>query len=386
MSNVIRDVEKLNNRQLETAKRRGERELKNMENVHQNIKAELKKAHNAEIVDIQQDHHAHLDSEASKKEKVLAEMRSHLQHTKSMTEKELKDLKETSAKDKAGLQQKLTADRERINGEHELFLEDMNDRFNESSKKIAYDGKNRLEEMKSQMNESYLAHEKQGQEKIQKQTNEFTTRFNHDSQNYRNLKDNQDKQFKTERMATNLRQQNEMRKMTDNHTNVIEQRDNHFRKGLKDQDLFFEKKFTDQIAKHNDTFKMLENKNERVLEDLKTNLTKEITKVASRNDDPFYKFESLRPELKNLPDGVEVSVKIPEHSKEDVQLTVNGKEAIVSFNRRYADANKLQDGTINKVNKVESFTTRLLTNHVLNAKTMKSSYENGVMTYTIKKA
>ena len=79
-------------------------------------------------------------------------------------------------------------------------------------------------------------------------------------------------------------------------------------------------------------------------------------------------------------------MKVPEHSKTDVQLTINGKEAIVSFNRRFADASKEADGTINKVNKVESFTTRLQTGHFLNAKSMKSSYEDGTMTYVIKKA
>lgn len=386
MSSAIRDVEKLNQRQIETSKRRNERELKTMENAHNDLKADLKKTHDMEIVDIQNSHHDHIDKVAEKKEKVLAEMRNHLQQTKAFTEKELKNLKDNSSKEKVDTQKKLSTDRETLNSEHELYLEEMNDRFNHSSKKVSHDGKNRLEEMKTTMNEQYLDLEKFNQEKVQTQTNQFTTRFRTEGNNYKKMKDDQDNQFKKERMSTNIRQQNEMSKMTNVHTNHLEQKDGEYRKGLKEQELFFEKKFEGQIGKHNQTFKELELKNKKVVDDLKTSLTKEITKTAVRNDDPFFKFETLKPTFKTFEDRVEVQVAIPEHSKQDVQLTINGKEAVVSFNRRFADASKEQDGTINKVNKVESFTTRLQTGHFLNAKSLKSSYESGVMTYVIMKA
>jgi hypothetical protein len=386
MSSAIRDVEKLNQRQIETSKRRNERELKTMESAHQNMKTDLKKTHDSELVDIQNSHHDHIDKVAEKKEKVLEEMRNHLHQTKTFTEKELKNLKDNSDKEKVETHQKLSNDRERINGEHELYLEEINERFNHSSKKVGYEGKNRIEEMKNTMNDQFLDIEKFNQEKVQTQTNQFTNRFRTEGNNYKKMKDDQDNQFKKERMSTNVRQQNEMSKMTTVHTNHLEQKDNEYRKGLKDQDRFFEKKFEGQIGKHNETYKELEAKNKKVVDDLKTSLTKEITKTADRNDDPFFKFETLKPRLKTFEDRVEVQVEIPEHSKTDVQLTINGKEAVVAFNRRFADASKEQDGTINKVNKVESFTTRLQTGHFLNAKSMKSSYDNGVMTYVIMKA
>lgn len=386
MSNVIRDVEKLNQRQLETAKRRNEREIKTINNAHDAYKTDLKKTQAEEIVDIQNEHHSHINVQAEKKEKVLGEMKKHLNQTKELTEKELKTLATMSAKEKNELQQKLNNDRARINGEHELYLEELNDRFNQSSRKISYDGKNRLDEMKSTMNEEILETKKFGQSKLQKATEDFTTRFKGDEKKYQAMKDTQDNQFKKERLGTNLRQQTELKKMTETHTNFIEQKDGNYRKGLKDQDLFFEKKYAKQLESHNGQFKELEDKNKKLVEDLKNSLTKEITKTADRNADPFYKFETLKPELNTFENHVEIKVKVPEHSKQDVQVTVNGKEAIVSFNRRFADASKEVDGTVNKINKIESFTTRLQTGHFLNAKEMKSTYEDGVMTYTIKKA
>lgn len=386
MSNAIRDTEKLNQRQIETAKRRNEREIKTINTNHENYKADLQKTHAQEIVDIQNEHHMHMSNEADRKEKVLADMRNHLQQTKDLTEKELKSLATLSDKEKNAIREKFSQDRQRINAENELYLEDMNDRFNQSSRKISYDGKNRMEDMKHSMNEQFLETKKFHESKLQNATEEFTTRFRTDGRKYEDLKYQQDTSFKKERLSTNLRQQNEMKKMTEVHTNHLEQKDQNYRKGLKDQDLFFEKKYAGQFSTHNEQYKRLEDKNKKLVEDLKTSLTKEITKTSDRNNDPFFKFETLKPKLKSFEDRVEISVEIPEHSKQDVQLTFNGKEAIISFNRRFADASKEVDGTINKINKVETFTSRLQTGTFLNAKTMKSSYENGVMTYVVQKA
>lgn len=386
MSGAIRDTEKLNQRQIETAKRRNERELKNIESNHSDYKADLKRTHEMEVVDIQDTNQRQVTKEATKKEKVLEDLKTNLSKTTELTDKQLKELKTNADRERGEIHKKLSTDRERINAEHELFLEELNDRLNGQSRKVTVDGKNRVEEVKNALLDEARTTEQFHQGKIQNQTEAHTTRFQQDEKNYKNLKYNQDNQFKKERLTTNQKQQIELGKMTKTHSDFIEKRDNDYRKGLKDQDLFFEKKYGVQIEKNNEQFKLLENQNKKVIAGLKEDLTKELSKAAVRNDDPFYKFEKLEPRFKVLEDRVEVQVEVPDHSKQDVQLTLNGKEAIVSFNRRYSDASKAEDGTINKINKVESFTTRLQTGVILDGKGIKSSYDNGVMTYVIKKA
>ncbi len=386
MSEAIRNVEKLNARQIEAVKRRGEREIKSIENAHQNIKAEQKKAHASEIVDIEHNHHHHINQQAAKKEKILAEMRDHLQQTKTLTEKELKELKNNTETQKAAHQTKLSLERERLNADNSLYLEELSDRFDREARKVHIDGQNRIESTKLEKQEQLTEVESYNQKKLNQQRNEFNTRFSEDSRNFEKIKTDQDNQFKKERMATNQRQQIDMQKLTDTHNIHVEQKDEHYRKGLKEQDLFFEKKYETQLSRHNSEFKALEQKNNDVIEKLKSSLTSKISHIASKNDDPFYKFEALAPRLKETKDGVEISLEIPEHSKEAVTLSFNGKEAIIALNRRYHDANKTQDGTINKVNKVESFTTRIKTADILDPKSVKTSYDNGTMTFSVKKA
>lgn len=386
MSEAIRNVEKLNARQIDAVKRRGEREIKTIENAHQNMKAEQKKAHASEIVDLESNHHHQLNQAAAKKEKVLSEMREHLQQTKSLTEKELKDLKNATENEKAAHQDRLALERERINANNALHLEELGDRFSREARKVHTEGQSRIESTKLEKQELLTEVESYNQKKLNQQRNEFNTRFSEDGRNFEKIKNDQDNQFKNERMATNQRQQIEMQKLTDSHNGQVEKKDEHYRKGLKEQDLFFEKKYESQLSRHNSDFKALEQKNNDVIEKLKSSLTTEISHIASKNDDPFYKFEALAPRLKQTEEGAEISMEVPEHSKEAVTLSFNGKEAIVSLNRRYSDANKTQDGIINKINKVESFTTRLQTPDILDPKSVKSSYENGTITFTVKKA
>ncbi|MBA2404886.1 MAG: hypothetical protein H0V66_08965, partial [Bdellovibrionales bacterium] len=227
--------------------------------------------------------------------------------------------------------------------------------------------------------------EKGLQDKIDHQTTAFTERFQSEGKLQKKMKDDLDKQFKTERMGTNVRQQQEIGKMTNTHTQALEVRDTEFRKGLKEQDLRFEKKFGENLELRNKDLKSLEELNTKVLSKMKTDLKETLETSVNRSDDPFYKFTELNPKLKQFEDRVEISVPIPEHAKADVLLTMHGKEAILNFNRRYDDARN-ENGVHNKLHKVESFTSRVMTGHHLNPKDVKQSYDDGVMTYVIKKA
>lgn len=382
----IRDIEKLNIRQMEAAKRRGEREIKAMNDAHQAYRNELSKSHDGEIIEIQDQHHRQLNVEAEKKEKILAGMRDHLQKTTDITDKQLKDLKQNAENEKVETQRKLSVDRERLVSEHELYLDELNERYNTSARKVNHEGKQRIEDMKLEMGKQFSDQEAFNTSKLNEQSNNFNERFKTEGLHYKKMKDDQDNHFKKERMATNGRQQVEMSKLTETHNHELERRDDNYRKGLKDQDLFFEDKYKATFDRHNEAFKKLDEDHKKVVESMKSNLTKEITQAANRRDDSFYDFVALKPRMKSFPDRVEIEVDVPEHAKQDLQLTINNKEAVVNFNRRYSDANKTPEGAINKINKVESFSTRLQTGMVLNPKSVKSTYEGGTMTYVIAKA
>lgn len=382
---MIKDIDKLTSSKIDSLTRKQTQEVARLNEVHTKHKAEIKNAHRNEIVDIQHQNTNDLTSESDKKEKVLTQMKQHLDMTKKMTDNEMKELKSKTSEEKKNLNENLSADRDRKRSEHDLFLDDLNHRFTTNHKEMVSANQAKLAKVSEEKGEELSNKEAHYRNRLETQTDQFSTRFRRDEQNYKQLKDNQDSQFKKERVDTNLRQQYEMDKLTTTHNKTLEVKDDNFRKGLKDQNLFFEKKYTENLKTKNEELGRLEALNKKVESKIKGDLQEKIETKINRSDDPFYRFTELKPNLQQFEDRVEIAVNIPEHSKSDVQLTINNKEAVISYSRRYDDARKEGNAT-NKLHKVESFTTRLTTDHFLDAKSVKSSYVDGVMKYVIKRA
>jgi len=381
----IKDLENLNSRQMATLQRKHARETSRLTEGHNDLKAEIKKANEGEIVDLQQENIRKIASENEKKEKLIEQMKQHLEQTSKMTDAQIKDLKNNAEKVKQVESEKLGIDRERVKSENDLYLEELNYRFGKEHKKINAENQNQLSTLKENKHHQLAESENHFNNKLNTQTNAFTQRFQADSINQKKIQNDLEQQFKAERFNTNIRQQQDMSKVVNTHNQTLEVRDTQFRKGLKEQDLMFEKKYGDNLKIRNEDLKRLDELNGKVLTKMKSDLKESLQTTVSRSDDPFYRFTELKPTLKEHEDSIQISLEIPDYDKTDIQLTFHDKEAILSFSRRYDDSRK-EAGLTNKLHKVESFTSRIMTNHHLDAKSVKSSYQDGVMTYTVKKA
>jgi HSP20 family molecular chaperone IbpA len=381
----INDVDKLSASRIENVKRKTNNEISRLEGNHVRHKEQIKKSHELELVDLQHKNLNQLAKESEKKDRVLNQMKHHLDVTQKLTDKEIGDLKQNVEQTKGTEYQKLSLEREQRRADHDLHMEDMNSRFTNDHKEMMSHHQQRLTKLNSNKTEEFADKEHFYDQKLNHQTQDFSDKFRKDSLKYEQLKFSQDNQFKKERLDTNYRQQVEMDKMTTKHDQDLSVKDKNYRRGLKEQNEFYEKKFADNLKTRNEELSRLEGLNKKVESKIKGDLQEKIEYQVNRSDDPFYRFTELKPTLKKFEDHVIISVPVPEYSKSDVHLTINNKDAVLNFNRRYDDVR--QDGsTTNKLHKVESYTTRLSTDFFLDAKSIKSSYKDGVMTYEIKRA
>lgn len=381
----VKDVEKIGARQMENLRKKQNNEISRMESDHSKLKSEVKSIQANELVDLQHENERKVASENDKREKVLMQMKTNLDNTKTLTDREIKDLKAFTEKATTEEHQKLSANRERIKGENDLYLEDLNHRFSKENAKINHDAQTQLSDLKYIRGSELKQTEDELQSKLNNQKGEFNEKFQAESMNQQKISDDLQRQFKTQRAQTNLNQQTEMAKVTTLHTNALEAKDTDFRKGLKDQDQLFEKKFEVNLGKRNEELKSLDAKNIQVITKMKSELAESLKTTVNRADDPFYSFTELKPKMTEFEDRVEIKVNVPEHSKADMQLTINGKVAIINYNRRYDDSRN-DEGVHNKLHKVESFTSRVTTSQHLDPKSVKSSFDNGVMTYIVKRS
>ena len=385
MSGVIRDLENLNSRQLDTLRRKNERELKFIKESHDTVKVDQKKTQQNELIDLQHQSHNALSQEETKKQKILESMKSHVNVTKEMTDKQLKEIEVKTVDDKNKLAERLSIGRERLINDNELYLDDINHRFNSQGRKVVMDGQDKISEADQNNKETFTQKQHEFQNRVAHQTKHHTEKIRTDDARYQKLKTEQDKSFKHERKDTNLRQHAELSKLTNTHESNKRVRDTEFKRDINTQQHFHEKRFTTVKNDHEGNFKNLSELNQKIINKSKAELASELTLLAERQDDPFFQFTELRPKIKENADSIEVSVEVPDHSKKDVMLTLNNKEIIMTFNRRFVDVHKDETGE-QRINKVESLSNRMLTQHHLDAKSVKSNWEDGVMTYTIKKA
>ena len=381
----INDLEKNNARNIETIKRKQFRVLNRLDQDHQSIKEEIKKNHENNMVELESENHRQLVTESEKKEKILGQMKKNLDETQKITDKQIKDLKQKTVHIQEQEHEKQSLTRDQLKADQEMHLEDLNHRFSTTQNRIVAENQNELNKLKEVHHQEITGTREEFANKLTEQKHEFQQRINTDSTQNQKMKDTLDRQFKKDRLATNVRQQVELNKMTSSHHQALEASDSQFRKGVKEQGLVFETKYAEELKNKNEALSRLDHLNKKIETKMKDDLKEQLQASVNRSDDPFYRFTELKPTMKQFENHIEISVEVPDHAKRDLQLTLNNKEAVLSFNRRYDDTRKLE-GVTNKLHKVESFTTRINTNQHLDPKSIKAVYENGVMTYIVKKA
>ncbi|MES2525986.1 MAG: hypothetical protein V4598_02830 [Bdellovibrionota bacterium] len=386
MTKIVRDMDQVHSKLIETLNRKHEREVKRMNEIHSENTTQIRKGQALDLVTLQDQNERQVADENEKKERILAQMKGNLDESKRLTEKQLKELEEFKAKEVTDLSVKNSTDRERISGEHNETLESMNQRFNQASQKINLEGQERVTTLTQQQTEQLADRKDFGQKKIDDQHIKHVQRFQKDGEKYTKIKNDQDEVFKKERMTTHKKQENEMAKMTDLHAKEIEKRDNLKRGDLKEQELFFEKRYDQTFKRHNEHLKVLDQTQDKAVVKMQNEMAKEVEFKNTRAEDKFFQFVELKPTVEQTETGIRIKVKVPDHSKQDLQLNLNGKEAVVNFNRRYIDNKKDEFGNTSRVSKIETLSTRLQTGIHLDPKSVKSSYMDGVMTYEIKKA
>lgn len=381
----IGELSKSQIRQIDATKRQQERELKFIQDSHQTVKGELKKAQAQDVADLRREHQSEISEAEARKAKVLQETQNNLQNTKTIVDKQIHELKGSLAEEKAKLETRHALERERLVTDNELLVEDIHHRYQTLGKRVTSEGQDQLANRKHEQLQVYNENENEFDHKIQHQKENFATTFERDHTTFEKAKHLQLQTNQRQRLEKHKIHLNEMEKLTRQHETDQKLKDEAFKRDIDNKEHFFEKKYTSQRDRHENNFQNLEATNQTVINKSKEEVAKKLEIYTERKEDPFYEFTELSPTLKDLGESIEVKVQVPPHAKSDMHVTFNQKDVILNFNRRYVDVRK--DGDLeSRINKVETMSSKIDTGAHLDPKSLKSFYEDGVMTYTIKKA
>ncbi len=385
-SGAIKDLENQNIRQIGHLKRKLNREISTIEDQHYGHKAELLELHKKEINDTKIENQTQILKESAKKEQVLSEIKNNLQVTKDLTEKHLHTLKDEAKTKAEQIQHKNSEDYERAMQEHQFNLKMLDDKYKDESYKINRNGKNAISSMSDQLSYQYTERKNQLLNRINYQEREFDERTKTQNRLHEQTKQNLTLRNKKELMENHQKQEIQMTKIKSAHESDLKREDKNYREGLKDLKKFYSDKYNINQTQYKAEADNLDGRFNNLMNNMKNKFSQELKRTEDRLSDQFYQFSELRPTWRETEKGVEVKVKVPEYSKQDLQLSLNRKEIVLHFNRRYSDQNQSLDGTVNRLNKVETYSSRIQTGILLDPKKISSRYENGNMIYNIEKA
>lgn len=161
--------------------------------------------------------------------------------------------------------------------------------------------------------------------------------------------------------------------------------DNHQKDILTQKSNDFKVRYDNIVKEHNQLLAELTNHFEVDVKKMVEQSAVKKKAISNKAEDSFYRIETLSPKIVETEKEFKVSLPVPEYERENVHLSVRGRGVKMTLTRRFADSFEEVDGSINRSTKNELFSREFPSKDLLNAKLVDQKYENGVLTYRIKK-
>ncbi len=386
MSDGVRDLTQAQRNSMNVLQRKNKGELERVNRLHDKNVKELKLSQEQELHQTRDHHLVELAQEVQNKEQKLQALRQSQEQTQRLTEAETQRQVGHANRVREEARERASNDMEKTKLVHEENIHDLNLRFNESTRDLTLEGRHRLHQQQDQNRTALSAQGNEWRHRLDQQRDKYQTTFKAEGEKFDHLTEQQKQQNIQQSKLTHLAHQNKMTKMNQEHVKFSDDVTNQHQKSLVEKEQFFEKKYQTQLGQHAHAEKNLETRYQDVVNQSKEDLNKRVAVEKNRSGDPFFAFTELRPSLQEHPDHYILKVPTPEYAKEEVTLTANHKELVLTSNRRYQDERKDLDGTLKKVNKVESMVSRIPVNQVLDPRKMTKEWVDGELVFNIRKA
>ncbi len=386
MSNDITATTKIHQSKLNNLQKQNNREVDFVQNNHEKRVNEVKKDHEIEIQNIRDDNREKISVEIDKKEKALGELKKSLDQTQKMTEGEQKRL---HAHNQSRSQEINSSHQERVSTiveKNEEQIKDLNERFNNKITVLQKQSEAMLNDQDERARFSINTQKDAYTDKIQSQRKNFQSTFEYENKKFDAQIDRQKTASKKNLATVEKDGQVKLAQTSEKFVKINQQAVEHHQKSAHERENVFEKKFQTQLAKHTEVEKNLDGRHTQFLNESKDKLTARIELAGKKSEDPFFTFTELKPLVSPTPDGYEIRIKVPEYAKEEVKLTTNIKELVLTANRRHEDQRTSESGVVQKVNKVESLVSRIPLEHVLNSRKMTKEWVDGELIFRVFKA
>lgn len=256
----------------------------------------------------------------------------------------------------------------------------------DATKEIA--AKSKMEKMAVESNSQYEINALSSEFNQKTADNErvFREKLGHDLKLHNDEVENQKRELKRTldvNADKNMRLTNEKERV--NKEQLLFQ-DKHQQEMLKQKEADFKVRYERMVKEHDDILKRLSDSLNADVKKMVSQTSSEKQKIEDKTSDPFYRVDKLNPTMTEDLEMVTVSLPVSHYEKENVHLSAQGRNIKITLSRKYSDSINGENGIIDKSTRSELYSKEFNARDLLNPRNITQNYQDGVLTFKIKKA
>ncbi|MCO5141538.1 MAG: Hsp20/alpha crystallin family protein [Oligoflexia bacterium] len=131
---------------------------------------------------------------------------------------------------------------------------------------------------------------------------------------------------------------------------------------------------------------LIDNVAEKTINDHRLTSMEKIRQITEQSEDPFYRIQSLNPEVSEDDSIYKVNIKLPKHELENLFVVGEGNTLKVSLSRRFQEAGENPEaGRKTKTNSYQSVVEQIALREPIDVKKIQKTYSEGMVTITAPK-
>lgn len=379
----VKELSNQHKKRVRTIRDANEIEVAKIQLAHQKRVNELKNQNEIQLINIKGQFENKRGQELQRNEKVLEKLKQNVEDTKKVTSREIDNLTNNYDKRRAEIRQNFEENFDNIKQTNTMKMQDLNESAKMDLKKLQRKVDFEKQQIESQgMSEKRIAKAKYTNQ-VQSDKNEYFSKSVAQQDKFQRALLSQRK-IQTDKIAFEDKKnkkiiQNKERE----HQKMMDKlvRDSVNKRDIKKND--FETQYKKMFKDNESLLQRLLSKKEKIMDSLKREVLGEYKLSLQRSDDPFYDFSKLDPIIEEGERGYKISIPVPEQDAKNVSLKGEDRKLTLTFERKTNLTDQEDDGTKNKVNKVESYVTQVPVNYIVNPSTLQKSFEDGMVVFKI---
>ncbi|AUN98206.1 hypothetical protein C0V70_08825 [Bacteriovorax stolpii] len=299
-------------------------------------------------------------------------------------------------------------EQEALKGSHRDKLADLKDQMEtnyqdqylsseESQREIQSSTQDAVKEIATKSKIEKMAMESNAQYEINALSSEFNQKAATGERNFREKLDNDVRlhNMEVERQKSELKKMMTMdaeknKRLSDEknrvHKDQLSFQDKHQQEMLKQRESDFKVRYERMVKEHDEILNHLKTTFAADVKKMVDQTSSEKKQISDKVADPFYRVDKLNPSMVEDLETVTISLPVADHEKENVHLSTQGRNIKITLSRKYSDSTNGEDGSMNRSTRSELFSKEFNAKDLLSPKHITQNYQDGVLTFKIKKA